>query len=425
MSSRLRKPARLLASLMMLGAMAGPLPAAAALINVGCPWVPEAINIKSHNFGYPDAAANYSVIVLPSNPPDGATVTIAGQFPHARYFSFQTADGFQLGNFVDSIPDSNIVSDRGYGPNGNRAELPLANFFGYGDSYTITVKFEAPPAVGAREPNTLYAGKYRKGITKQVVMRIYMPDPAASIFGDVALPSVVYHDAQGSTNFDDTPDATRCAAMTAGWNLVNGLPIIAKGLPNVEFKPVTLGGNSGGLYPNGDSTYLRAVTSRNYDDLIVVRAKAPSFPDVAPLRPLLPQVRYWSLCQNELHNTRGVGCIADRDMVQDRDGYFTAVISPADKRPDRATLAQGYNWIDWGPAVDGFVAIRQILSSPGFDGDFQKAIDNPRAPLSTTLGDWAPDIAYCDKTTFDTYAPLGGRAVMAACKLAYAQSLGN
>jgi len=396
-------------------------PSTAMELAVGCPWVPEAININTNNFGYPDAAANYSAAVLPTSPEPGSIVVIKGQYPQARYFSFQIADGFQLGNLTDQIPDEALISDLGYGPNTDPAELPAANHYGYDDHYQITIRFEdAPVPPATRAPNTLYAGVPNADdpYNKQLVMRLYLPNPDKDIFGDVPLPDLILQTPARSIDFDQTTDALQCAGMTMLWNSIQGLVILAVGLPNPVFKPVTSGANSAGLYPNGDSTYLRAVTSSKYGQLVVVRTKAASYPPLPPATSSNVDVRYWSLCENELNSTHGVGCVADRDMVLQADGTGTTVISADENRPTTATAGNGYNWITWGGQTNAFVVLRQILASPDFPGNYQLAVDSPNTPLPTTLGEWAPDITYCDIATFDANSTAGGAAVMSACKAA-------
>jgi hypothetical protein len=60
--------------------------------------------------------------------------------------------------------------------------------------------------------------------------------------------------------------------------------------------------------------------------------------------------------------------------------------------------------------------LRQILARPGFEGDFQRAVDAPNASLQESLGSFAPEISYCDRATFTAFAPSGGAALMAACR---------
>ena len=402
--------------------LAGPVHASYPL-SVGCPWYPKPINKYTKNIGYLDAYATYPSADLPDAAErDGVTVTVHGTFPKIAYFSFQMADGFKLGNLYDQIADWQLISDQGIGPGADPAALPPARMNGDNQTYTLTIRFEdlpQPPAV--RQPNTLYAGAHKTSFhTRELVMRLYLPDAGADPLGDVPLPTLTYNGPKGTIDFNDTPDMTTCYALFAGISVVDTLVVPAVASPVLWFAPVSVLDRTFGLYPNGDSNYLRAQPSLRYGPLVVVHSRAPSFPQPPPAAEVTdPQVRYWSLCQNQLINTRNVDCIADRDMLIQDDGTFTAVISPPAQRPSTADAAHGINWLDWGPSQSAFVVIRQILASPGFAGDYAKAVAQPFTPVKDTLGDWAPEITYCDQATFDAHSAEGGTAVFEACKAAF------
>jgi len=423
MSRNAPSAASVLLGLGILGFGLAPYPVSAMTLDVGCPWVPEAVNVSTHNLGYPDEAANYSVAVLPTAPAPGATVLIRGTYPQIRYFSFQIDDGVQLGNLTDQIADAMLISMQGYGPNANPADLPIAAIAAPSDQYQITIKFEAPPSdASQRQPNTLYAGasSTENVHNKQLVMRMYLPNPGADTFGDTPLPDLIYQTPGGPIDLNDTTDQAKCLMMTAAWNQIDWLWVPGTGLPNPVFTPVVGGAEVAGVYPNGDSNYLRAVASSKYAPMLVVRAMAPSFPPLPPMTSDNTDARYWSLCEDQLNTTKNVGCLVDRDMTLQSDGTFTAVISSDTGQPATANSANGYNWLNWGPTSDVFVVMRQILPRPDFAGNYQLAINAPNEPVSATLGLWAPDITYCDPTTFDANAAAGGAAVMAACKASYA-----
>lgn len=387
--------------------------AQADLLRVGCPWIAQAININTHNYGYPDSHANYSVMVLPTNPTPDTTVTIHGSFPQARYFSFQADDGFQLGNYVDQVADADLIPDvQTQALSSNPAVLP---YYGYDKTYTLTVKFiDAPSDPALREANVLYAGSEHNGATKTVVMRVYLPNPGADYLGDAGLPTLTYDGPHGIVDINQTPDQRTCAILDAGWEKTRGLYVFGIPTPFPSFGIVQ---NVTGkvLYPNGDSNYIRAATGLSFDDMIVVRGKAATTPVLPPEVIADPQVRYWSVCQNQLNNTLGVACVADREMTVQDDGYYTVVISADAKRPPLAQPEYGYNWLPWGPSANGLVGIRQTLPDPDFAGNYALALANPDVPLSESLGEWAPQITYCDLATFAYYAPAGGDALFQAC----------
>ncbi|WP_292999828.1 hypothetical protein [Nevskia sp.] len=383
-------------------------------VRYGCDW--GVVNdVNTNNTGFLDTTATYATAVLPVNPGNGAVITITGTYPRVRYFSFQLYSGFRPGNFVDTAPDSEIIPIGGVAPGSNPAALPPNN--NYTNRYQVTIRFEdapVPPAV--RAPNTIYAGTGGSAgaVTKQLTYRTYLPNVGSDGLGGQPLPTLRYVGPDGQFDLADAPDQRGCQLST---NLTNALVLfpvagVGQGQSNVAFRPIS-GRGAGVFYPNGDSDYLRAQTGSIYAPLIVIRARLPTTPHL-PLAN--PDVRYYSLCQNQLNNSRNVGCIADREFTLQNDGTFTAVISSEANRPVLAYPQFGYNWLPFGPAPFGLTVLRQILSRPTFEGNFQNAVDNPDAPLTETLGSFAPDITYCDRATFTAFAPSGGAALIAACR---------
>ena len=387
----------------------------AASLAVGCPWIPDAIDNSTQNSGYPDKASTYSIATLPTNPAAGTVLRIHGLYPQVRYFSFQIADRSRATPPYDQISDATLISDEGGTPPADPAQLPSTA--GYTAHYTITIRFENVPAV--REPNTLYAGVPAAGDPlKQLLMRNYLPNPGTDSFGNTPLPDLVLVAPNGSqTDLNQTTDKLPCHLYSLLWTHVPSVTNWATFAPK---RPRFYASSGAGLvlYPNGDSTYIGAPINHSVAPLIIMRGKAPTMPAVPPEITANPEVRYWSLCENELRSTASVGCIADRDVVVGSDGYFTLVVSSPAQRPSTATAAKGYNWLDWGAAQDGLLVMRQILPAPGFAGNYLNAVVHPLESLSRTLGIWAPDISYCDSATFAANADAGGAAVIAACQAA-------
>lgn len=393
--------------------LALPFSATATTLKIGCPWIPDAIDNGTQNSGYPDKAATYSIAALPTNPPTGATLVLKGTLPQLRYFSFQIADRDRNTPPYDQISDAVLVADEGTQPSANPADLPFAG--NYTLHYTVTVRFTDIPA--QRERNTLYAGTPQSGDpVKQLVMRSYLPNPGTDTFGNTPLPTLTLVTSTGTTSLDAASNTLTCRLYRSLWTHVPSVTNLVPAPTTPKFYVSSGGGLV--LYPNADGTYIGAPIRQTVNDLIVVRSKAPSMPPVPPQRVLSPQVRYWSACENELQTTASVACIADRDMTVASDGYFTLVVSPDNLKPPSATSAKGYNWLPWGGTRDGLLVLRQFLPAPGFAGDYGRALAAPKLPLSQTIGEWAPDISYCDLATFEATAPQGGAAVLKACHAA-------
>jgi hypothetical protein len=387
----------------------------------GCPWIPTN-DAVTNNTGYPDTQATYTAAVIPVNPGNGAVIEIRGRYPNSRYFSFQAYDGFRPGNVIDTLPDSRIQTTSGLPLDPNPAVLTPARFDD-ANAYVVRVVFEDKPASPAdRAPNTLYAGSgtNRLALAKQIVYRIYYPDPGQGDLAGVPLPDLIYIGPDGTFDLNtESPNVRACntQAFIEERNTLFPAFGTAQGQRLLAFRPVAEA-NTAVFYPNADSTYLRAQPGRSYGDMVVVRSRAQRTPVLPPVVVDDPQVRYWSLCQNQLVNTAVVDCLADTQVTVQPDGYFVTVVSPPERRPALARPEFGYNWLPFGQAHAALLALRQILVEPSFKGNYQRAIDNPDLTLAQALGTWAPQITYCDSATFAAVAPSGGAAVFDACKLA-------
>lgn len=396
-------------------------PTGAAGVHYGCPWL-SGNDAGSNNTGYVDTQATYRTANIPVSPPAGAVIRVHGQFPKARYLSFQTYDGFRPGNTIDRLPDAWILPDQGGTLDPNPAALPQTN--GYTYTYTFEVRFEAvpkPPLQRAR--NVLYAGvgSDSGALSKQIGLRIYYPNTPGDKLGGVPLPDLTYVGPDGR-EIDlnrNSPDQPSCnaTAYAEQYNIVFPTAAVGQGQSKVAFRPVTAA-DSAQFYPNPDSSYLRAQIGRGYDDLILVRQLAQKTPVLPPLVASTPDTRYWSVCMYQVFTSAVTGCIADTQMSLQPDGSYVTVISVPEKRPAFAYPQYHYNWLPFGTQNVGLVLLRQILVRPGFDGDYARAVANPTTPVSQTLGIWAPQITYCDAVTFAANAASGGAAAFSACKLA-------
>jgi hypothetical protein len=160
-------------------------PAAASSFARDCTWFAH-LDADLMNVAFPDTAANYWIGAV-AIPPTGE-VWIEGQFPHARYMSFNLYNPL-LAPF-DSIVDAEIVPDEGSSNpfiSGAKRHRPMR-------SYRLRVVAEPPPAdPAARQPNTLYAGFTGSLMPAALITyRVYVADQGASISGGVDLPRVRY-----------------------------------------------------------------------------------------------------------------------------------------------------------------------------------------------------------------------------------------
>ncbi len=162
------------------------------------------------------------------------------------------------------------------------------------------------------------------------------------------------------------------------------------------------GNNFVGFFGNEQNAYITTGINRAYGPLVVVRAKAPRFPDTARGVRVSPrdQVRYWSLCQNSA-TTRVNACSPDYKTTLDKDGYFTYVISDPGQRPGNATPKQAATWLPWGAAdVQGVLIYRHMIPSPTFKHAAQSIETKDRDPKAV-MGEYYPRATYCDKATYE------------------------
>ena len=394
-----------------------------------CGWQ-IASNIDTMNIAFPDESAKYWVALVPMMP--GTRLRIDGYYPDARYFSFNVYD--PILRPTDAIADFEIQPNEG---GQNSFSDPNA---AYGDAYTAYVDFGAAPE--ERAPNTIYAGEFNLGTPMpQIIMtglfyRIYVPGEDKEFDGGVGLPILTMETADGETEILPTANCVEPLLPTLGDTLpslgVNeqfealdfiddpfiaqpgALPIGTKeaktnvfyGVPSTAFNilrdflglpipdgiedplPLPAGG---GFLSNIHNAYTTNLFTRNYGNVVMIRAKAPSYRGGVPFND--EQVRYWSICQNDLPTQRYVGCVADYQAHLDDEGYYTVMVSDEADRPANAVADYGIDWLPWGPYIDALLIYRNMLPAP----DFSQAINNvPKgtAPVEI-MGEYLPQSAYC------------------------------
>lgn len=388
-----------------------------------CAWAAKA-GRDIQNIAYPDTSATYWALSYSLAP--GEHLVLHGQFPEARYASFITyaATGGALGVLTDRDIDpdpgsTNPFRGQGAGEPGKR-------------SYTIEVRGDAgddPNALtsvsvpGSPSPSntTTTAGNATTAPPRELPMppivlgsggaagergtllyRVYVPSEAGDPLGGEPLPEVsIARDGGG----DPTPVPT-CATPKAS---PNGKAIVEQFGPATDTEPpatpifIRPGRNANNLFPNPDNVYVATIVRDRPGQVIVVRAKAPTFPDTAGGQAVTgdEQVRFWSLCTNEYRKPYPVTeCARDDQVPLDDQGMFTFVISTPQDRPANATEADGVVWLDIGDTTyDSVLLFRHMLASPTFAESATKLA--PGALATATMGPYAPVGAYCSRATFE------------------------
>ena len=391
--------------------------------NTGCDW--HKIFQSGDNFyALADTAAEYWVAVGPSSPAAGTTIRIQGQYADARYLSLQVYDGSLV--LDDALADYQIDPDSG-ASNPFLAPTRVSSTVQPGGAYTAHVAFTAKPAVGAAA-NTLYRGDVSTVSDAQtrrtlLIYRIYVPASGKSPDGGVGLPKLTLVGADGTeTPLSQTGDSANCNALYQNFtNIYTGKTANPHpGAPPQTNNPPKLNvyytsALNPGQLVNANIAYMSAGVTHDDGELFIVRGKAPSFTsqDGAPAT---PDLRFWSLCQNEYPSQFVDGCVSDYQANLDSGGYFNVVVSSSSKRPSNATAANGFNWLPWASGDPGLITYRHMLPQ----SLFLQAIQNVPKGIGPglTMGNYYPQVTYCTKSVFESAAGQTPAQIFAACSSA-------
>ncbi len=383
-----------------------------------CAWATH-LDPTAANTLFPDEAASYWGAMLPAVP--GETLTIRGQYPHARYMSFtsynpvlQSADGL---NDQAIAPDAGSVDPFLAGASRRATQR----------NYTATVVFGRRPASPA--PNTLYttsADGSRTGDAFHVVYRVYRPDRGLDPTGAVGLPSVTVNLPGGThttlpgcsypavppngvnTSVADSSVPYPASRPLPGTNpptwhkFYNGLTSLAElsdngatgtSISGQATPPMMAHTPGGGFLDNPDNKYVFTLLRPGAGSVAVIHARLPTFPRTYEGQPTMGtgQLRYWSMCSNEAATERFYACLTDDQVVTDHAGNYTVVVSSAADRPPNARPACGVNWLPTGPAPDTLLIMRNMLPAPSFVDSVQAARYGHEAE---DLGPYFPATSY-------------------------------
>lgn len=400
-----------------------------------CAWP---IEISPEGFGnmvLPESFARDFIIPFDTQ---YQTMTIKGTYPNVRYFSFVVYKDKTPTDIAGNLYDAQIAPDPGsVNPfvepetTTSQARTTHQPVNGVNGTYTIVISREDPASSG----NTV---KVSQDDFVWVFLRMYVPsaDPSLSgqsLIGGVPLPTI-FLTANGSTQelppcspVNDLQDINAyLQAIFQGVDALTG----DEGTPSSDrlwFAPPAQPPMR--VMPNPDNKYIAMLPGENYQPgrIIVIHGKAPGTPDTYDGSPIWEpargfrtvDMRYWSLCNNDLALPISVvDCTAD--LTTDlQGGDYTIVISDDLLRPD--WLRRDINWLPWGDKhYPKLVMFRNMLSAPNFPFSVQNAIklpactfkfELPNIPQSDdtitagqcvqqVMGDYYPVAAWCDKTTF-------------------------
>ena len=403
---------------------------------LNCAWLlrsdPDLLNVA-----FPDEAAVYWVAAVPALPQ--TRLRIEGEFPRARYFSYNAYD--TLLRPTDALTDYQLEVEGGN---------PYRAAEGRAERYVAYVEPGAVPQ--QRSANTFYAGSIN--VVGQaalpnpawvLIYRVYLPEGSRS--GGVALPSLHLEAGGADTPIafeacnplppEGVPSLLNTAIREASDPGLLGLPfplspeapqmIRFYGLPetlrvllsnaldfDLPLAAITASDTGGGFLSNVDNAYLTSMMSRDKGTLYILRGRAPRYartPGEAPMGSA--QLRYWSICSNEFVSQRYVGCLTDFQVPVDHEGFFTVVVSDPNQRPANATAENDMAWLPWGAAYpDSVLIYRHMLPS----SHFVQAVQNVPygTPPGEVMDDYLPRITYCDRGRIEA-AGDDAAAAFAAC----------
>lgn len=400
-----------------------------------CFWTVGAVNDQKINIAYPDAGANYwgAMYTLP----DGATLKLKGEFPHARYASAQAYN--TLGFVQDAVADFQLNPDAGStNPfrSGADRTAKKRSFTLTLDNGTSPTAFKADPRSNEPARNTLYmqAAGDTTGV-RYLVWRDYIPDKGRDIRGGVELPKPELTLADGTvltgqalctaltSQEDRLPDPSSLlipraeydalrasqpghsaafpAVNPAAWRVQYNRAYLLALWTGQEIPNLTKGG-TGGFFPNLHNQYARAALSRKLGKVVALRGSMGTTPVTfnGAKKMSSGQLRYQSFCMNEsVLTTRVMDCVYDEEVPLNRKRQYVIVTSRKADRPKNATAKCGVAWIEWskrgdgGPDPDfGWMQIRTMLPSPTFQG----AVQNTKTPgdEKKVLGKYLPSAKY-------------------------------
>jgi hypothetical protein len=375
-----------------------------------------------YNHAYPEWNATYWITKVSA--PRESVLTIRGRFPNARYMSFQAYNQYQV--VLGGINDISINPDPGQ-------NNPYRTGTAQG-TYTVRMVFGKEPPNPA--PNTFYTDG---ATTVGLIYRVYHPDDPDDLPAsfDPVLPTLSF-EAKGLTFVSCAPrpilvpeEATINGRLDdsdfVGTNPPLGF-VAATNPPVWGFVPPLI------FFPNKDNSYMYTTISRTYlkppynYNMVVIHMRAPTFPNTQAGMPpyATSDVRFWSVCQNEVISTGVVRCAPDSGAVNS-NGWATFVISDPSFRPSSSVLQRwGATWIPWGALqpgdfiysrtltpltnadgvfYNGFVVYRQTMANALFPQAIQAIGKLPIRERKTAMGDYWPSIGYCTAAKFDALGP--------------------
>jgi hypothetical protein len=342
---------------------------------------------------WPDKFVNYWAVVVNKNDFPNVGFKIQGEFPEARYFSYNVYGEDR--NSTASIFDTQIKAKNcSANPFKNQEKETSADK----NLYTL---FVVPESVSEFDMNDnvlkFIDGEEEIGL----MLRYYVPAGGDRAGVDLPKIEVFDLDSKESVTIPETSNLLMVTPQILGRiNAAYSFQIDN----NVRFYR----GDPTGLYPNNDNQYVRTFLNYDDDDVYVIRWKAPIFPKNSSEFESA-EVRYSSmnLGDNITNNFDG---IYDTQYKLDNDGFVTLVI--ADETPELREKAEtaGYNFMPWTlPGNKGYLIYRNLLTKEGTTA----AYTLNKVPMPSFGTNRSHVITHDAKNYIGAYAPTGLRMTKA------------
>ena len=405
------------------------------LPTVGCFWTgPFSASDEKTNLAYPGTEITYWGAKFTT--PVGATLTLRGRYPHARYSSLNAyrSGGVSTG----SLSAEQIKPDKG----SINPSHPGKNRDAKNRDYTVSVFSTDPPANPAR--NALYAAP-SPGSTQDILYRVYVPDKGRSLAGGTGIPKPELKLADGTVltgqalcdSLNSTHDyqsnkmnpalysalvntpgkdpATNPALPTFAFSKYFNLPnsLARYGTPESQQAAWANNPNEEGTqYNNGDARYMTGAYAFAYGDVLALHGRLPTTPKTynGQKKTKAGQLTEWDMCGiQSLVTTKTYRCLFDEQIpLRNRKRSYVIAFAKSQMRPKNATRKCGVAWLPADPDGDGagrpdtgLLLTRNVLPS----ADFKKSSWSVTSPFNAKeiMGDYYPKGNYMAKKAFESH----------------------
>ncbi len=368
----------------------------------------------------PDSVAIYWRHGWKRNPGDPNGVRVTGEFPDARYFSFNVYNDdtkMTLGSFsdYDLVPDEGGINPfKGKSDSEGKssytidilpegAKSDLKNVLNFPDSvqnvsFLLRFYVSEKDQKGNRPLPVISTLNSETGEVTAGAPSAQAPKVSKVEIQKYLLP--MFKEMAGKA--EKNPEAViEMIHKRQQGDSLSVKELVCKQVVAPAFRYFQPGGilesynfNTSGTYPNKDNHYLVIPVIRKNDDVLVVKFRAPQFPASAKDYPTSP-VRYFSLSQGD-DITYNHGTIIDRDFLIGEDGIARVMIGDDSDALRKKAKQMVYNYMPWKVHEKMLLVYRHMIPRADFANgndkvptiDHSKPAEGQRG--TKFIGDYAP-----------------------------------